>query len=346
MSNKNKIFDKAKEFENEKKFWEASIEYQEVLKKLNENKGGKKDKIFCKSKIRKMNVDTMKGFSELSFDIKIPTDKILKEINFILEMDEISNVLDEIGRNEFLFCPNFKNVKGICKNTRSVIRELANSSTYDDQGNIVQSGDDYDLSWFNTNYTFNQDIVLIFYLYPIFDKMKKDNKLNEICLVDYFDSKEIFTGEFLEILKIALNRFFNEDFVSFLHILVPKFEKVFLDLNQGLGLDINTIATGNQKGKGNNIWMRDITLNERFFDDDSVRKVWGENFCEQIKFTFFSQLGVKLRHKIAHGYSTMNDLNLKNSILVLYLFIVLVNKVKKNNPQPKQPQNNPNPNKK
>jgi hypothetical protein len=156
-----------------------------------------------------------------------------------------------------------------------------------------------------------------------------DEKLNIQNLSDYFRSKGIFKEDFLKILDVAIERFFNGDYISTLHILVPKFEKVFLDLTQAIGENADTIASRMQKGEKNKVWTQDKILGEDFLKNEDVRKIWGEDFCEQIIFVFFSQLGNKLRHKIAHGYSKLDELNFQNSVSVFYFYFVLAARVKK-----------------
>ena len=156
-----------------------------------------------------------------------------------------------------------------------------------------------------------------------------DEKLTIQNLSDYFKSKGIFREDFLKILDVAIERFFNGDYISTLHILVPKFEKVFLDLTQAIGKNADIIASRTQKGEKDKVWTQDKTLGEDFLKNEDVRNIWGENFCEQIIFVFLSQLGYKLRHKIAHGYSKLDELNFQNSVLVFYFYLVLAARIKK-----------------
>ena len=158
-----------------------------------------------------------------------------------------------------------------------------------------------------------------------------NGELNIQNLFDYFRSKSIFSEDFSKILDVAIERFFNVDYISTLHILVPKFEKVFLDLTQAIEKNADIIASRTQKGEKDKIWTQDKTLGEDFLKNEDVRKIWGEDFCEQIIYVFLSQLGYKLRHKIAHGYSKLDELNFQNSVLVFYFFLVLAARVKKAN---------------
>ena len=318
--------------ENEKKFlfWEAAQKYQEALLEFNKTSGNESEKGLCKKKIREMNVEKSKEFVKSSSTSKFTEEEqneIEKQINSIADINDIGELLDKIGKNPN-FCPSFQEVKQRAGKTMPVSFQIVNLEVQDENGDQVKDGNNPDVVWFYQTYSFSQNFIVPIYLLPIFNKIM-DGKLNIQNLSDYFKSKGIFREDFLKILDVAIGRFFDGDYISTLHILVPKFEKVFLDLTQALEKNADIIASRTQKGEKDKIWTQDKTLGEDFLKKESVRKIWGEDFCEQIIFVFLSQLGYKLRHKIAHGYLKLDELNFQNSVLVFYFFLVLAARIKK-----------------
>lgn len=321
---------KAKEYEGRSSFWEAAQKYQEALLEFNKLSSFESEKGLCKKKIREMNAKKSEDFKEVSAEHEF-TDEQKKQLNdFINSFVAIENtkeLLDKIGGDR-AFCPNYARVQTSSQENMPVSFLIANLTTQDAEGNLIRGGHDPNAVSFTQNYGIEQGLIIRLYLLPIFHRIM-DEKLNIQNLSDYFRSKEIFTEDFLKILDVAIERFFAADYVSTLHILVPKFEKVFLDLTGALEGSADTIAARTQKGAKEQVWTQDRTLSEDFLKNETTRKIWGEDFCEQITFVFFSPLGYKLRHKIAHGYSKINELNFQSSVLVLYFFLVLAARVKK-----------------
>ncbi len=323
------LLNEAKENEQKSLFWEAAQKYQEALLELNKTGGNENEKSLCKKKIREMNVEKSKEFYKFlvtSEFTKEQQNEIEKQINSIIDINDVGELLDKIGKNP-KFCPSFQEITQKSKNL-PIYLAISDVSIQDENGDLVKDGNNPTLVYFHQNYSLSQNFIVIIYLLPIFNKIM-DEKLNIQNLSDYFRSKGIFSKDFLKILDVVIERFFSGDYISTLHILVPKFEKVFLYLTQEFENKVDTIASRTQKGEKDKIWTQDKTLGEDFLKNEDVRKIWGEDFCEQIIFVFFSQLGCKLRHKIAHGYSKLDELNFQNSVLVFYFFLVFATRIKK-----------------
>lgn len=62
-------------------------------------------------------------------------------------------------------------------------------------------------------------------------------------------------------------------------------------------------------------------------NDKEFKNIFGEDFCMQIKFILFEQLGYKIRHKVAHGEIKFNECNFQNTTLVLYLYLSLLGRI-------------------
>jgi len=328
-NNAQQILNEAKENEKKSLFWEAAQKYQEALLEFNKTSGNESKKGLCKKKIRKMNVEKSKEFVKSPFVSKFTEEEqneIEKQINSIADINDISQLLDKIGKNPN-FCPSFQEITQRSKNI-PISFLITDLSTQDENGDFLKDGHNPTSVYFYQNYSFSQDFIVLIYLLPIFNKIM-DEKLNIQNLSEYFRSKGIFREDFLKILDVAIERFFNGDYISTLHILVPKFENFFLDLTQAIEKNADIIVSRTQKREKDKVWTQDKTLGEDFLKNEDVRKIWGEDFCEQIIYVFLSQLGYKLRHKIAHGYSKLDELNFQNSVLVFYFYLVLAARIKK-----------------
>lgn len=324
-----KILLKAKECEKQEAFWEAGQMYHDALLEFNNLSDCKKEKAFCKRKIREMNLKKSKDFKHFSCNhslTKEDLDRINEIVDSFFEKKDINYTLQRTGLSAYLV-PNYAQVKESAKKSMPISFQIANIASQSENGDFIKDGNNPDAIWLSEIYKIQQNFICNFYLADIFKKAME----NDLCiqnLSDYFKSKKLFTEDFTKVLDAGLERFFEEDYISALHILVPKFEKVFMDLTGVLG-EADAIASRSQKGEKELLWTQDRILGEDFLRNEEVRKIWGEDFCEQINFVFFSSLGYKLRHKIAHGYSTIEDFSFQNTILVIYFYLVIYARVNK-----------------
>ncbi len=318
----------AKEQEEDYLFWEAAETYKKALLEFNKLKGHTKEKSFCKQKIRETNIKKSDDFKShmITYDFsenqKIEIEKFIK---YIVDAD---NSFYLIGHHPFLF-PSFLEVKKRAEKSLPFSYKFANLSTEGKDWNIIKWWHDPEISWFHQQYAISQGIILQIYLVPIFRALLLNGKLNSYSLIAYFKEKSIFTDDFIYILEVSIEKFLNADHISCLHILVPKLEKVIMDLTPFLSNNqVDVISSRKQKWQDEKIWTQDKTLGEDLLRDNEMISIWWKDLCEQIIFVFFSQLWRKLRHKIAHWYSTLDDLSFENCTLVLYFYIVIISRIK------------------
>lgn len=316
------ILTKAESFEKDDKFWQACSTYEELLKILNETENTKKIqklKIKCKDKILETSQKRAENFQKVQFSTNINEKEIQNienEIESIFKGKKLNQILDTIGKIKH-FCPSYESVSQRAIATKPLSLQIAKGHVQDERGHIIKDGSNLDKAWMMKNYQINQQIISNLYLDPIFIRIsKKKNKDKEFY--KYFKDKKTFLDQDIEIICHAIERFFKKDYISFLHIAVPRFESVFLYFTKKINPNINNLAC-RQDSSG--VFTEVSTLGESFLDQDDVINVWGKDFCEQIKFILFSKLGMSLRHEIAHGYLNSKKMNFSNSVIILYLYI-------------------------
>ncbi len=332
MSKAEEFLKRANELESQGIFWEAGEEYKNALLEFNKGSGSKDEKALCKKKIREMNIKRADDFIESSASYTFSQDesKILDDlVNSYVNCEKLEDCLYKIGI-ESHFHPDYTKIELSSRNENMpLFFVLANLSSQDDQGNLSQEGHDPIAMSFAMNYSSEQSTVMQIYLRNIFARLMNRNMTAE-NLANYFESRKVFSEDTLTTLRVGIERYFAEDYVSSLHILVPRFEGAFLELTESIS-EVDVVASRTQSGSADQVWTQDKTLGEPFLKDEDVRKVWGEDFCEQVLFTMFSPLGYKIRHKVAHGYIGAKDLNFANCTLLLYFFLVIATKADVNN---------------
>lgn len=129
--------------------------------------------------------------------------------------------------------------------------------------------------------------------------------IDRICETEYMDETQ------KEIIAVGINRFFEDDYVSALHILVPQFESYFRTFFEWGGFPTTSLK--------NNGLQHEQNFND-FLRQDFVRESLDENLLFMIEFVMVEQLGKNLRNNIAHGLSDIKAFRKNNCLIVVYLF--------------------------
>jgi hypothetical protein len=318
-----KDYKKAKELEKNKQFFSASFYYKNSLKIYRDLGDSKKQKI-CKKKLIEMNKLAVNEFSEFKFEQNIPKEKLEKEMEELRDLMEgdLGEILDRIGRCTS-FTPKIKDIETTANNTMPVSVFIATTVTLDGKGNIIDGSHDGMYAWKMNIYEISQGLISGLYLKTLIDGLISSEKLNPKDLIIQFKNKNLISEGDLEIIRNGIEAYFEKNYVSALHILVPKLESLFLNLSEKLGVDIISLNSGKE------ISTKTRTLSEFHLDSPAFKKVWGEDLCEQLNFVLFRPLGYKLRHKIAHGEINIDECNCSNASLILFFYITLLFRIKR-----------------
>lgn len=330
----NKKIEEAKSAENSESFFSAAIIYKEALGMAKKNEDSISIKI-CKTKVVEMNkksIESGKDFQEHEFVHNLTQDQtnsLKKFIVGILEIDDKNRVLKIIGQHPD-FMPKVKSVTALAKKTIPITYQFATLTTISDEGHDLRGGSVAEYSWFIQMYDLSLKQIMtlclnrLMYMLINGNPYGKTMKIEEV--LDYFSKSELFAPNQSEIISLGIKKYYEEDYVSALHILVPQFESFLLKVANHLGIDIVALDTSVD------ISTRTKTLSERDFDSEDFIKIFGEDLCRQIKFVLFEPMGYRLRHKIAHGDITLKECNFQNTTLILYLYLTILGRVKVKNP--------------
>ncbi len=305
--------EEAQNSENSGDFFSASFHYKNATE-LARSLGDSATLTLCKNKIVEMNRKSDSAYKEISFEQQVPTEEINKVVNPILEGD-IETVLKTIGIHPALI-PKIQHIEASAKKTMPITYQIASLSTISTDGHLLKGGADGNIAWTMKMYSIHQGLITDLYLSRIFSGLTEKG-LNKENLIDYFKKTRIFPENNLEIISVGIERYFANDYVSALHILIPQFENIFLYISEKAGIDIVSL------NRTKEISTQLKTLSSEHLSSDAFQKSWGKDLCEQLKFVLFEQLGYTLRHKIAHGQIGKNECTLTNANLILYFFLVL-----------------------
>ena len=312
----------AKQLEEKFDFLGASILYQESLKIAKTI--GKSEKIKeLKLKLRSASQKIV--YKSLSVEQEVSTELINRLIDLMVNDGNLSEIFNRLGNDSNLY-PRIDVILEQAKKTIPVSYQIATIVTHSPDGHLIEGGADPILAWNAKVYSINQGVISNLYLRRIFQRLRNEKVLDSNKFYEYLNKSNIFTDNSLSIIKIGIDRYFTDDYISAIHILIPQFENAFLRISETFGVDIIALNQSTE------VSTRTRVLSENLLSKQELQNLWGPDFCEQIKFVLLDPLGYKLRHKVAHGEISLEECNKNNIELLLYFYIVLINKISSQKP--------------
>jgi hypothetical protein len=312
-----KKLESAKKAESLGDFFSASFLYKDALE-VARNLGDSMNITLCKNKIIEMNRQSGSAYKEFAVEQEIPTEEINRVVTNILNGSH-SEVLKKIGTHPFLI-PKMSDVEKSAQETIPITHQIASLSAVSGDGHLLRGGSDGSHSWLVKMYALNQGFISELYLSRIFDGLIK-NGFDEDTLIKYFEKSGIFPKDNLIIISKGINRYFDRDYISAIHILIPQFENILLYVSERAGIDIVAL------NRDREVSTQLKTLSTYHLKSESFQNAWGRDLCEQLNFALFEPLGYMLRHKVAHGQIKELECSVINANLILYFYIVLCARV-------------------
>jgi hypothetical protein len=153
--------------------------------------------------------------------------------------------------------------------------------------------------------------VLSAILGMIFRKLRNDFGLNRESLTDYLCSRDFLKSE-SKFIKCALERYFAEDYASFLHISVIRIESIL----RNFLITLNIPRTTERGGV-----VQEKTL-DKILDTPGLQYILGGDVIYFIDVFLSSKQGTNLRHDIAHGLIDFEVCDELKANLIVYLWLI------------------------
>ena len=253
-------------------------------------------------------------FQTITQSVEIPKgviDMFLKQY-FDDDMMTAFEILTD--KSESLFIPNYEQIKAEALDIhKGSLTSLLTTSVYTDDRKIFQSqgGDNR----YSTVDYYVRHVALSFNIYYklLWNKLT-DQGISPDIVIRKINGWQYLSDDDKKIISIGIERYFERDFVSSIHILVPRFENCFRKFFGQGGHPTTTIRDGIQKEQ---------VFNQYLNQDFVVEKI-GEDKVEFLRLLLVDELGLNLRNDVAHGLSKLDNLNEVNANIVLYLFFMLI----------------------
>ncbi len=254
---------------------------------------------------------------EVSTGFDISTETINAEIDKF-RSDNIEESLQLLSRTNY-FLPIKDNIIQVTReiDKEAVLTKLLNVQFVYGDRKVFQSESEEETFKVNFYRTYDLELQIKFGVFydAVWEALLK-NGLRANHAIDRITSWQYMNNDSRFIVEQGVLRMFDEDYISAIHILVPRFENCFREFFECGGYPTTSIKSKTVQHEQN--------FND-FIRNDFVKS----NICDDllffISFVMLDDLGYNLRNNVAHGLSTLEQFNRVTALIVLYLFFLLTN---------------------
>lgn len=279
---------------------------------------GYKEKVDEMKQLIRKTYDQLEQSDEMkivSSPVEIPRELVGKLVDSYVS----SNIQDSLDK--IALSPIIPDIDEIAKQVNDLkeefpLQNLISKSILDNSKKIEHSETEDDLYRinFNQNYVQRLDLGIELILLQVFEKLVHDYNFNLKDIMEKFNQWGLLSENNYFFVEVGVSRFFEEDYVSAIHILVPQFESTLRNLFVQADF-----ATTSIKKRTN---QHEQTFNE-FLDREDVKSSLGDNIHKLIQIVMVEQSGLNLRNNIAHGLIDFASMTKSRCILVIFLFLIL-----------------------
>jgi len=277
----------------------------------------KEIKILLKETINKLlESDEMKTVSASAC---IPDEYFEEKIKHYTSFDTLPETLDIIANFDNEFIPDVNAIRRITNNSMQdfSLLKIIPYSLIDDKKEIAVTTNTKENMEIEVNQFYRLELLKKgILLNKIIDSLVEKYKLDSEKIVKYIANKNLFDEKNKPFIEKGITHFFEEDYISALHILVPKFENTMRDIFSNAGYITTSLGKYNTQ--------QEKTFNA-FLDIEKIKTQLGSQIHKLIEFIMVDKTGFNLRNKIAHGLIKIEEVSKENCLLVIYLYLILVN---------------------
>lgn len=147
----------------------------------------------------------------------------------------------------------------------------------------------------------------------IFYRLREEGRFSTASFMAHLENWEFLDESDVPFIKVGLERYFADDFISALHVLTPRIEHMLKSAFEQVGLPPVAVPSQRQ--------IREQTFGE-FLRREEVRRVLGEAIWYYLSYALVDEKGWNLRNDIAHGWIASPNCN--RTVVQIVLFAILL----------------------
>lgn len=249
-----------------------------------------------KLKIRETYKLGQNEFGYITHTTEISVEEQEKQLAPFLKPDTLDECLQYLSCHPGLI-PNLEEIEQLVKQMPQLTPLLSRAprSVIGDNMTLVAANSEEERFQFSLKrFTqFSIDFTCKTTLSPVMNRLQSEKCMDTDSLMKFLKNWGYIDDDNLVIIRIGIERYFANDYISAIHILVPQFEHVLRTLFEKCGAPIIKPA---DKQNG---WQFETF--GTFLKSDSVKETLPPNLLKYIEIVMVEQVGYNLRNRIAHG---------------------------------------------
>jgi len=149
----------------------------------------------------------------------------------------------------------------------------------------------------------------------LFAKLKREYSMNPDSLAAHFQRWGFCRSRNLSLLGKGFEHYFQEDYVSALHLLVPQVEDILRNLLREANRSVTIPPDSGRRGRA-------ATLGSLLLDEE-FRRVAGTSLIRYYRLVLDDPNGMNLRNDLAHGLMEVKTMSKSGVELILYVLLSL-----------------------
>lgn len=153
----------------------------------------------------------------------------------------------------------------------------------------------------------------------IFYRLKQEDRFTADTFIAHLNNWDFLDDTDMPFIEVGLERYFAEDYVSALHVLVPRIEHMMKSAFEQSGLPSVAVKSKRQ--------IREQTFGD-FLRRGDVRQIIGESIWYYFSYSLLDERGLNLRNDVAHGWIQESGCN-RVSVQIVLFAILLVTRIRR-----------------
>ncbi|MDX1961269.1 MAG: DUF4209 domain-containing protein [Leptospiraceae bacterium] len=266
-------------------------------------------------KIRELGSKVASELKPISHSFELPKKEMEESIAAITN----GSVKDIIYRIAVFYIPDKEKIKEqifeLSKETPFIFHIA--KQVFDEKGRPVTMIDslDNDLEG-HVVQQISQNLTLSsIFLRAVISEAINNKGLGKSDIMTFIKGTPIITEDRFEIIERALEAYFNNDFLVFIHLIIPQIEEAIRNIIEYSGGNVLKPSKGRDGYR--------LRTFDEILRDPIIEEILGEDYADYFRILFTDQRGWNLRNSVCHGMVRPNIFNSQTSDRVLHAFISL-----------------------
>lgn len=263
--------------------------------------------------VRRLLLEAESEMKPISVSAQVPRKTLEEYVKSLLEA-EPEDTLALLASNDSLL-PNIEELRRQAREAAEshVLTSLIGRTTFRDgrkvdeippgEGESIQFSTGLDL-WFQYHHHL---------LHFILSRLRQEGRFTLEAFMAHLHRWEFLEAADAEFVEVGLERYFADDHVSAIHVLVPRVEHMLRAAFEQAGLV--SVVLPNQRQ------IREQTFGE-FLRREEVRQALGEDIWTYLSYGFVDDQGLNIRNQVAHGWLKPEQCH--QGLVQIVLFAILI----------------------